>query len=97
LKAIVGTIVDIVKQIKGMVMEQLTDFLISLLQPLFSQLNSLLVKEYYDYYRSLMKDLINEYSFSLSFGGQNDSATSLDKVDYADIDEINKEPIIKEC
>lgn len=97
LKAIVGTIVDIVKQIKGMVMEQLTDFLISLLQPLFSQLNSLLLKEYYDYYRSLMKDLINECSFSLSFGGQNDSATSLDKVDYADIDEINKEPIIKEC
>ena len=88
LKTIEGLIVQIVREIRDIILQQLLDWCLKILAELNLKAVELLVKEQLEYYSRLMKLLFKACSFKSSRRAALDS--ELDKVDYADIDEIDK-------
>ena len=88
LKTIEGLIVQIVREIRDIILQQLLDWCLKILAELNLKAVELLVKEQLEYYSRLMKLLFKACSFKSSRRAALDS--ELDKDDYADIDEIDK-------
>lgn len=88
LKSIEGLLVNIVREIRDLILQKLLDWCLSILIELNLAAIELLVKEQLEDYSRLMKLLFKACSFKASHRAPLDS--NLDVVDYADIDEIDK-------
>jgi hypothetical protein len=88
LKSIEGLLVSIVRELRDLILQKLLDWCIRILTELNLRAMELIVKEQLEYYSRLMKLLFKACSFKVSHRKALDS--ELDKVDYADIDEIDK-------
>lgn len=94
IKSIEDVIVGIVREIRDLILKEMLDWAMSILQELFNILRDELIKEQLEYYSKLMRLLLKACSFKAKHRKPLDS--ELDKVDYADIDEIEK-PLETKC
>ena len=94
LMQIKGLIYKIVSELKLMLLTELFTFILNHLKTLVEQLVELYAKEYSEFYRDLIRDLLEKCS--ISFNGRSNIPSTLDRVNYADIDEPQS-PQNKEC
>ena len=86
LKAMVGVINAMVKELRDLLIQELLKLLMKVLQPIIEMLGSIIVRERLEYYADVIENIIkNCPTIWFSFGNQ-DLETKLDTVDYADID-----------
>lgn len=79
-------IIDIVTELKNMVIQELLKLIIMKLQPILEILSGLIIKEQMDDYSRVLREITVNCPFIwFKFGG-NREETKLDTVDYADID-----------
>lgn len=88
LKSIEGLLISIVKELRDLILQALLNWCLQILTELFNVLKDLLVKEQLEYYTRLIKGLLKACSFKTSKRASLEH--ELDKVDYADIDEIER-------
>lgn len=81
LEGLTNLIVTIIKEIKDLILNELYNFLMSLLTPLFELFATKISLESIEYYKELITDLIE--ACSLNWGGSAQSV--IDNVNYADI------------
>lgn len=92
LSSIITLLVDIVKEIRDLVLNEILQWAKEILGKLIERMAELLFLEQIEYYHRLMKLLFKACSFKLK---RNDS--QIDLVDYADIDKPIDQPINNEC
>ena len=86
LKAMVGVINAMVKELRDLLIQELLKLLMKVLQPIIEMLGSIIVRERLEYYADVIENIIKNCPVIwFSFGNQ-DLETKLDTVDYADID-----------
>ena len=101
LKAMVGVINAMVKELRDLLIQELLKFLMNALQPIIEMLGSIIVRERLEYYAEVIENIIKNCPMIwFSFGNQ-DLETKLDTVDYADIDvsttRAGEQPNINNC
>jgi hypothetical protein len=101
LKAMVGVINAMVKELRDLLIQELLKFLMNALQPIIEMLGSIIVRERLEYYADVIENIIKNCPMIwFSFGNQ-DLETKLDTVDYADIDvsttRAGEQPNINNC
>lgn len=89
-----GLITSIVIEIRDLILQELLNWAMDIVSELIEKLSSMLVLEQIDYYTRLMVGLLKACNIRLP--KRDNLSSSLDYVDYADIDEIDK-PITSEC
>lgn len=94
LKAIMGIIVAIIKEIRDLILQELLDFLLEILMPLLALLADKLLQEQLDVYTALIRKMLKECSFK--FGKRAEYESDIDEVTYADIDQI-EQPKTSDC
>jgi hypothetical protein len=87
-------ITNIVNQIHDMILKALIDFVMEKIEDVLSGVVKILSMEQIEYYARLMSLMLKACSFKLPKNPN--LASSLDNVDYADIDE-NDKPVTNEC
>ena len=102
IKAMRQIIVSIIKEIRDLVIQELTKLLLKILSPIVATLSAAIVREQLEAYTEIIDDIIrNCPRIWFSLGGYQYSDTKLDTVDYADIDtSITKgadSPQLKNC
>jgi len=100
IKAMWPIIQSLIKEVKDLIIQELLKLLLKQLTPIFEMLSSLLLREQAENYAELIRDIIRNCAFWFRFK-KNDQDTTLDTVDYADIErgEENNEdaPNINNC
>ena len=94
LKQFKNIIMSLIEQIRDMILQKLLDFIMDKIQELIAAAMNLLLMEQVEYYSRLISQLLRACRFSL--GKNPDLPSTLDYVDYADI-EPNDKPITNEC
>lgn len=93
LKQIRGIIVEIVKQIRDLILREVLKFVLKRLIVLLELIMSTLLLEQIEAFRRLIKQLLD----ACKFGRSRDLITEIDNVDYADIDETIAQPTTTKC
>ena len=88
-----GLLIAIIKEIRDIILQQLLDKVLDIIGELFKNIASLVVMEQVKYYKEILLWIIKN-CFSGGRSGKQYS-TSLDNVDYADIDGVI--PQISDC
>jgi hypothetical protein len=86
LKAMMGIINAIVKELRDLLIQELLKFLMKVLQPIIEMLGSIIVRERLEYYAEVIENIIKNCPVIWFRFGNQDLETKLDTVDYADID-----------
>lgn len=87
-------ITNIVNQIHDMILKELMEFVMKKIEDVLGNVVKILTMEQIEYYTRLMSLMLKACSFKLPKNPN--LASSLDNVDYADIDE-NDKPVTNEC
>ncbi len=87
-------ITNIVSQIHDMILKELMEFVMKKIEDVLGGIVKILTMEQIEYYARLMSLMLKACSFKLPKNPN--LASSLDNVDYADIDE-NDKPVTNEC
>lgn len=85
-------LVQIIRNIRDLIIKFLLDYLKELLQPLIEELSAKMVVESVQYYKTLIQQLIKACRLK-----RQTVDWTMDDVDYADIIQTETEPIINEC
>ena len=86
LKAMMGVINAMVKELRDLLIQELLKFLMKVLQPIIEMLGSIIVRERLEYYAEVIENIIKNCPIIwFRFGNQYEEA-KIDTVDYADID-----------
>ena len=102
IKAMRSVIVSIIKEVRDLILQELTKLLLKTLSPIVAVLSASIVREQIEAYTEAIDDIIrNCPTIWFKFGNNVYSDTKLDTVDYADIDtsETNgdESPKISKC
>ena len=91
LKMISGLIVQIITELRDMILQMILDWVLQLIGELADKLRALLMEEQFRFYAELIKRLLQECKINFPlFGHRKLLDSQLDVVDYADIDEVEK-------
>lgn len=86
LKAMMGVINAMVKELRDLLIQELLKFLMKVLQPIIEMLGSIIIRERLEYYAEVIENIIKNCPIIwFRFGNQYEEA-KIDTVDYADID-----------
>ena len=86
LKAMMGVINAMVKELRDLLIQELLKFLMKVLQPIIEMLGSIIIRERLEYYAEVIENIIKNCPVIwFRFGNQYEEA-KIDTVDYADID-----------
>lgn len=86
LKAMMGVINAMVKELRDLLIQELLKFLMKVLQPIIEMLGSIIIRERLEYYAEVIENIIKNCPVIwFRFGNQYEE-TKIDTVDYADID-----------
>lgn len=94
LESMLGLIVAVVSEIRDLVLKQILDWAIQIIMEKMTDLTAKLAAEQLKYYIELMRKLRKACAFKFPKRGELPSI--LDKVDYAEIDEVDK-PKLNNC
>lgn len=90
IKAMQSIIVSIIKEVRDLVIQELLKLVLKQLSPIVETMSSLVLKEQIDNYVAVITEIIrNCPSLWFSLGNEYED-TTLDTVDYADIDTSTK-------
>lgn len=92
-----NVIVQTIKEIKELILQQLLAWVLEQLKPLLELFISKLLLETINNYRILLKQLVNFCGLGWSSGGGNKSVIAIDNVNYADIVPSKTEPNNDKC
>lgn len=95
LNQMIGLITSIVKEIRDLILQQLLKLVMKKMGILLLELSEKLILEQILIYKKLLKQLIDACWFWSHRRSLLD--TKLDEVDYADIDDVNKQPNTEKC
>ena len=91
LKMISGLIVQIITELRDMILQMILDWVLQLIGELISKLSVFLLEEQLRFYTELIKRLLEECKISFPlFGRRKLLDSQLDVINYADIDEVEK-------
>lgn len=91
LKMISGLIVQIITELRDMLLQMILDWVLQLIGELADKLRALLMEEQFRFYAELLKRLLQECKINFPlFGHRKLLDSQLDVADYADIDEVEK-------
>ena len=96
LREMKSIIIAVVKEVRDMIIAELYKLLLQKLSPLIGLMSDLLIKEAMDEYTELLEQIMRYCSLSFC-RGKGSGNTILDNVDYADIDDVQKEPKTGNC
>lgn len=94
LEAFLGIIMSMINEIIDMILKKILEYVLEKIADLLEAASKILLLEKVDYYSRLMRLMLEACAFSLP--SNPNLASTLDVVDYADIDE-NDKPITNEC
>lgn len=98
LRTMTNVVVQIVREIRDMILKELFEFDIERIKYLLKLFLQELTLEQTKFYRDQLKDLLRLFALIKKYGHQTRINTELDKVDYADIDDITPtEPKTSKC
>lgn len=86
MKAMMGVINAMVKELRDLLIQELLKFLMKVLQPIIEMLGSIIIRERLEYYAEVIENIIKNCPVIWFRFGNQDLETKLDTVDYADID-----------
>lgn len=91
LKMINGLIIQIITELRDMILQMMIDWVLQIIGELADKLRSLLLEEQFRFYAELLKRLLQECKINFPlFGHRKLLDSQLDIVDFADIDEVEK-------
>ncbi len=86
MKAMMGVINAMVKELRDLLIQELLKFLMRVLQPIIEMLGSIIIRERLEYYAEVIENIIKNCPVIWFRFGKQNLETKLDTVDYADID-----------
>ena len=95
LNMMMNVITSIVKEIVDLILQELLQFVLAQLQPLFELLASKILMEQLKYYKDMITLMLKACKFN--FGNKSTDPNRLDEVNYADIDTPPTQPQTSEC
>jgi hypothetical protein len=97
IQSMMNVIKSIILEIKDLILQELTSWVMNRILELTNELSVLVLKEQMDAYLTLLKLIIDACRLNIGFGQQSLLDSALAEVNYADIVGLPDQPLNKEC